>query len=38
MFKKIRNEADFSQEQLARKSSIDRTYISGVKRCSQYHP
>jgi len=30
--KKIRNEAGLSQEQLARKSSIDRTYISGVER------
>jgi transcriptional regulator with XRE-family HTH domain len=30
--KKIRNEAGFSQEQLARKSGIDRTYISGVER------
>jgi transcriptional regulator with XRE-family HTH domain len=30
--KKIRNEAGFSQEQLARRSGIDRTYISGVER------
>ena len=30
--KKIRNDAGLSQEQLARKSGIDRTYISGVER------
>ncbi|NCO71598.1 XRE family transcriptional regulator [Shewanella frigidimarina] len=30
--KQIRNEAGLSQEQLARKSGIDRTYISGVER------
>ncbi|QFU21271.1 helix-turn-helix transcriptional regulator [Shewanella eurypsychrophilus] len=30
--KQFRNEAGMSQEQLARKSGIDRTYISGVER------
>lgn len=30
--KKIRNEAGFIQDQLARQSGIDRTYISGVER------
>jgi transcriptional regulator with XRE-family HTH domain len=30
--KKLRNETGVSQEQLARKSGIDRTYISGVER------
>ena len=30
--KKLRNEVGVSQEQLARKSGIDRTYISGVER------
>jgi transcriptional regulator with XRE-family HTH domain len=30
--KSLRLEAGLSQEQLARKSGIDRTYISGVER------
>jgi transcriptional regulator with XRE-family HTH domain len=30
--RQFRNEAGLSQEQLARKSGIDRTYISGVER------
>jgi transcriptional regulator with XRE-family HTH domain len=30
--KKLRNEVGVSQEKLARKSGIDRTYISGVER------
>ncbi|MGW7677951.1 helix-turn-helix domain-containing protein [Shewanella sp. S23-S33] len=30
--KQLRNEVGLSQEQLARKSGIDRTYISGVER------
>jgi transcriptional regulator with XRE-family HTH domain len=32
ILKQIRVEAGLSQEQLARKSGIDRTYISGVER------
>ncbi|WP_350977081.1 helix-turn-helix transcriptional regulator [Shewanella sp. AC34-MNA-CIBAN-0136] len=33
--KKLRNEIGVSQEQLARKSGIDRTYISGVERSAR---
>ncbi|WP_351010280.1 helix-turn-helix transcriptional regulator [Shewanella sp. S1-58-MNA-CIBAN-0166] len=33
--KKLRNETGVSQEQLARKSGIDRTYISGVERSAR---
>lgn len=32
ILRQLRNEVGLSQEQLARKSGIDRTYISGVER------